>query len=166
MGGRELRAWPQLRGISTQVSPGVGLEGGATGEVAVLKRIFIRAGLSVTLTLFDPFLLAASSFPPQKYPGLDWVLFVEPPLCLCDFRTPQSEGNIIHKLSLGGGHGKLYLSSEEILLPRAELWASFPALRMAMATPSLVSDSLVVAALEDVRWLAACDACGTGSLCS
>lgn len=57
----------------------------------MLKHVFIGAGLSVALTLFDPFLLAAFSFPPQKYPGLDWVLFVEPPLCVTSGPHNQKE---------------------------------------------------------------------------
>lgn len=47
-------------------------------------EIYFSSGsdLSVALLLFDPFLLAASLFPPQEYPGMDWILFVKTPLCL------------------------------------------------------------------------------------
>lgn len=72
--------------------------GGGTAET-----FFVRAGLSVALLLFDPFLFAAFLFPPQEYPGMVWILFVEPPFCLSGFWTPQSEGNIIHELRLGWG---------------------------------------------------------------
>ena len=34
---------------------------------------------------------------------MDFVLFVEPLLCLCDFKTLQLHGNIIHELTPGWG---------------------------------------------------------------
>lgn len=99
--------------ISTQVCPGVG-----QGEGAVLRQFFIRASFSVALIFCDPFHLAAS-LSPLFWGGLG---FVEPPLCLRDFRTPQSQGSI-HASTLG-----LSLCLQEILFPRAKLPASFPSL--------------------------------------
>lgn len=99
----------------------------------------LRPNPSVALISFVPFILAAFLFPPLEYPGMDWILFFQPPLCLCGFWTVQSEGNVIRALG-----GSAFPWERE---------ASFPVLVMATPTPPpSYFRFLVVPALGNVRW--------------
>lgn len=132
---------PEGLELGAQVQPVVCLckssHCGAGGGGDTAKTISHQDTSLSGLILFDPFLFAAFLFPPQEYPGMVYVLFVEVPFSLYGFWT-HKRGTLFMYSHLGGDPGWFCLSLKSYFFRRLSFLASFLVLVMPMPPPSCI----------------------------